>query len=140
MGEENQFRVAITNSLKFNDQGENAEALKLLDDAIAKAERDGNVSWIRTLCHHAAIVARFNENLTAAQLYYEKSLGSDPENAKALYGLAAVALDQGHPEIAEQYAKRSHTAILRLNDDDFLKQGLLDLLLKHWPNIADRPE
>lgn len=140
MGEENQFRVAITNSLKFNDQGENAEALKLLDDAIAKAERDGNVSWIRTLCHHAAIVARFNENLTAAQLYYEKSLGSDPENAKALYGLAAVGLDQGHPEIAEQYAKRSHTAILRLNDDDFLKQGLLDLLLKHWPNIADRPE
>ena len=140
MGEENQFRVAITNSLKFNDQGENAEALKLLDNAIAKAERDGNVSWIRTLCHHAAIVASFNENLTAAQLYYEKSLGSDPENAKALYGLAAVALDQGHPEIAEQYAKRSHTAILRLNDDDFLKQGLLDLLLKHWPNIADRPE
>ncbi len=85
MTDENQFRFAITGSLKLVEQGEHAEALKLLDDAIGQAKRDQNVSWIRTLCHHAAIVARFTENLTAAQHYYEESLASDPENARALY-------------------------------------------------------
>jgi tetratricopeptide (TPR) repeat protein len=139
MVEENRFRVAITGSLKLVEQGEHAEALNLLDGAIAEAKRDQNVSWIRTLCHHAAIVSRFTENLTAAQHYYEESLASDPENARALYGLATVALDQGRLEIAKQYAKRSHTAILRLDDDDVLKQGYLDLLLKHWPDIAEEP-
>jgi hypothetical protein len=52
--------------------------------------------------------------------------------------LATVALDQGHPEIARQYAKRSHTAILQRDDDEVLKQGLLDLLLKSWPDIAEK--
>jgi hypothetical protein len=79
MTEENRFRVAITGSLKFVEQGEHAEALKLLDDAIAEAKR------------------------------------------------------------AKQYAKRSHTAILRHDDDEVLKQGLLDLLLKHWLDIAEKP-
>jgi len=138
MTEENRFRVAIPGSLKLVEQGEHAEALKLLDDAIAEAKRDQNVSWIRTLCHHAAIVSRFTENLTSAQHYYEESLASDPENARALYGLATVALDQGHLEIAKQYAKRSHAANLRHEDDEVLKQALLDLLLKHWPDLAEK--
>ena len=139
MTEENRFRLAITGSLKLVEQGEHAEALKLLDDAIAEAQRDQNGPWIRTLCHHAAIVSRFTENLTATQHYFEESLASDPENARALYGLARVTLDQGHLEIAKQYAKRSHTAILQRDDDEVLKQGLLDLLRKHWPDIAEKP-
>jgi hypothetical protein len=47
-----------------------------------------------------------------------------------------VALDQGQLEIAKQYATRCHTAILRC-DDEILKQGLLDPLVKHWPDIAE---
>ena len=139
MTEENRFRVAITASLKLVERGEQSEALKLLDEAIAEAKREQNVSWIRMLCHHAAIVSRFTENLTSAQHYYEESLASDPENARALYGLATVALDQGHLEIALQYAKRSYTANLRREDDEVLKQSLLDLLLKHWPDLAEKP-
>lgn len=136
MTEENRFRKAITESLKLVERGEHSEALKLLDEAIAQAKRDEYGSWVRTLCHHAAIVSRFAEDLTSAQHYYEESLVSNPENAGALYGLATVALDQGHLEQAEQYAKRCHTAILRSDDDEVLKQGLLDLLLKQWPDIA----
>jgi tetratricopeptide (TPR) repeat protein len=139
MTEENRFRVAIKDSLKLVEQGDHAEALKLLDEAIAEAKRDQMASWISTLCHHAAIVSRFSDNLTAAQHYYEESLASDPQNARALYGLAAVALDQGHLEIAKQYAKRCHTATLLRDDDEVLKQGLLDLLLKNWPDIAEKP-
>jgi Tfp pilus assembly protein PilF len=137
MAEENRFRIAITSSLSLVERGEHGEALKLLDDSIAEAKRDQNVSWIRKLCHHAAIVSRFTENLASAQHYYEESLASDPENARALYGLATVALDQGQLETAKQYATRCHTAILRC-DDEVLKQGLLDLLVKHWPDIAEK--
>lgn len=118
------------------ERGEHGEALKLLDDSIAETKRDRNVSWIRTLCHHAAIVCRFDENLASAQHYYEESLASDPENARALYGLATVALDQGQLEIAKQYATRCHTANLRC-DDEILKKGLFDLLVKHWPDAAE---
>ena len=118
------------------ERGEHGKALKLLDDSIAEAKRDHYVSWIRTLCHHAALVSRFNENLTSAQHYYEESLASDPENARALYGFAAVALDQGQLEIAKQYATRCHTTILQC-DDEILKQGLLDLMVKHWPDIVE---
>src|SRR5258708_14858206 len=103
------------------EQGEHAEALKLLGDAIAEAKRDQNVSWIRTLCHHPAIVSRVTENLTAAQHYYEESLAADPENARALYGLATVALDQGHLQIGKQYAKRTHAEIFRRDDEQLLK-------------------
>ena len=109
------------------EQGEHVEALKLLDESLAEAKRDQNIPWIRTLCHHAAIVSRFTEDLTATKHYYQQSLTSDPENARALYGLATVAFDQGEPEIAKQYATRCHTAILR-SDDEVLKLGLLDLL------------
>ncbi len=105
--------------------------------SIAEAKRENNVSWIRTLCHHAAIVSRFTENLGSAKHYYEESLASDHENAKALYGLATVALDQGELEIAKQYAKRCHTALLQY-DEGLLKQGLLDLLMKQWPDTAEK--
>jgi Tfp pilus assembly protein PilF len=137
MTEENRFKIAITSSLKLVENGEHEEALKLLDDSIAEAKQDHNVPWIRTLCHHAAIVSRFTENLTSARRYYEESLTSDPENPRALYGLAAVALDQGELELAKQYATRCHAAILRC-EDEVLKQGLLDLLVKHWPDITGK--
>ena len=137
MAEENRFRVAITSSLDLVESGEHGQALKLLDDSIAEAKRANNVLWIRTLCHHAATVSRFTDNLASAQHYYEESLASDPENARALYGLATVALDQGQLEIAKHYATRCHTAILRC-DDEILKQGLLDLLVKHWPDITKK--
>jgi len=68
------------------ERGEHGKALKLLDDSIAEAKRDHDISWIRTLCHHAALVSRFNENLTSAQHYYEESLASDPETPEHCTG------------------------------------------------------
>jgi len=136
MSAENPFRVAITSSLDLVERGEHENALRLLDASIAEAKRSCDVLWIRTLCHHAAIVSRFTQNLTAAQNYYQESLAADPENARALYGLATINLDQGELEIARQYAARCYIAVMRCGDE-VLKQGLLDLLLKHWPDIAE---
>jgi len=134
MTEQNRVKVAISNGLELVEQGKHEAALKLLDESIAEAVRENNVPWIRTLCHHAAIVSRFTENLASAKCYYEQSLNSDPENARALYGLATVALDQGEPDIAKQYAIRCRTAILQ--SDDELVRMLLDLVVKHWPDLA----
>jgi tetratricopeptide (TPR) repeat protein len=132
-----QFRGAITKSVELEKRGEHAAALALLDEAIAGAIRDGDVRWIRTLCHHAAIISRSTENWASAKCYYEQSLAADPENARALYGLAAAALDESHPVTARQYATRCHASILR-SDDEILKMGLLDLIAKNWPDLVEK--
>ena len=117
------------------ERGEHVDALKLLDEALADAIRERDVLWIRTLCHHAAIVSRFTENRASSKRYYEQSLASGPENARALYGLAAVALDEGDPVTARQYATRCRASLLQ-TDDGIWKQGLLDLIAKNWPDLV----
>jgi len=131
------FKDAITGSLEHEKRGEHAAALELLDQAITEAIREGDIPWIRTLCHHAATMSRSAENLALAKLYYEQSLARDPENGRALYGLAAIALDEGDPVTARQCATRCYTSIQR-SDDEILKVGLLDLIAKNWPDLAEK--
>jgi Tfp pilus assembly protein PilF len=135
MSAHDRFKDAMTNSLALAERGEHVDALKLLDEAIAEAIREHDVSWIRTLCHHAAIESRFAENWASAKRYYEQSLASDPENASDLYGLAAVALDEGDAVTARQYATRCHTSLLQ-TDEGILKHGLLDLIAKNWSDLV----
>ena len=137
MTTDNRFRDVITKSVELEKRGEHAPAMELLDEAIAEAIRDGDVRWISTLCHHAAIISRFTENRASARQYYEQSLAADPENARALYGLASIALDEGDPVTARQYATRCRTSVFR-SDDEILKQGLLDLIAKNWPELAEK--
>ncbi len=137
MGVNDRFKAAMTNSLAVVERGEPVDALKLLDEALADAVRERDVLWIRTLCHHAAVVSRFTENWASSQRYYEQSLASDPENARALYGLAAVALDESDPVTARQYATRCRASLLQ-TDDGILKQGLLDLIAKNWPDLLEK--
>ena len=129
------FKNAITNSVELEQRGEHATAMGLLDEVIAEAIRHGEIPWIPTLCHHADIMSRFRENWASARGYYEQSLTSDPENARALYGLATIALDEGDPVTAREYAARCHTAILQ-TDEEILKQALLDLIAKEWPDVV----
>jgi len=131
----NRFKNAIASSVELEERGEHAAAMGLLDEVIAEAIKHGEIRWIRSLCHHAAIMCRFRENWASARDYYEQSLACDPENARALYGLAAVALDEGDPVTAREYAARCHTAILQ-TDDEILKQALLDLIAKEWPDLV----
>jgi hypothetical protein len=133
MAEYHQYRDAITKSINLVEQNK-SEALKLLDEAIAEAIREQQISRICTLCHHAAILSR--DNLSLAQRYYEQSLTSNPENARALYGLATTALDQEKFEIARQYAARCHKA-LQQSEEGVLKEGYLKLIAKHWPDNVE---
>lgn len=75
-------------------------------------------------------------DLKLVKHYYEQSLTYSPDNPIALYGLAEVALEQGDADLAKQYAKRSYAATVQ-GDDEIAKQGLLDLIAKKWPDIAN---
>jgi Tfp pilus assembly protein PilF len=86
------------------------------------------------LSHHAAVIASSVGELGLVKHYYEQSLVHNPENPTALYGLADVSLEQGEHELARNYARRCHAAILRSGDE--IDRGLLDLLAKRWPEIV----
>ena len=135
MTRNNRFRNAITSSVELEQRGEHAAAVGLLDEVIAEAIKHGEIRWIRPLCHHAAVVCGLRGNWASARGYYEQSLGSDPENARALYGLAAIALDEDDPDMAREYAARCRAAILQ-TDDKILQQALLDLMAKEWPDLV----
>jgi Tfp pilus assembly protein PilF len=111
--------------------------LKLLDDSIAEAVQEGRVTWVVALNHHAAILCRHTGDLHLTKRYYEKSLSSDAENPRALYGLAYVALEQGETAVARQYAESCYKTLLK-SDDEIARQGLLDLIVKNWPDLAVR--
>ena len=131
------FGDAMSNSVRLMERDEHQEALKLLDESIAEAIQERQISWIHILCHHAAVISNFMGNLQLEKHYYEQSLAFNAENPMALYGLAKIAREQGELEIARRYAGRCHKAIVE-GDDEIAKAGLLDLVLVHWPELGEK--
>jgi hypothetical protein len=129
------LKSAISGSLKLWESGDHEEAFRLLDDLIAEAIKQGEHSWVLTLSNHAATLSRFKGDPGLVKRYYEQSVTYNPENPRALYGLAKISLEEGQTEIAKQYATRCHRAILQ-SGDEIIKQGLLDLVLKQWPEVG----
>ena len=128
------YRDAMSASTKLMQQGENEEALRLLDGTIAMAMSENENQWVLTLSHHAAVISNFLGNCSQVKHYYEKSLAFNPENPRALSGLADVAKEQGELELAKQYAARCYKALI--GGDDFLKKERLETLLKKWPEVS----
>lgn len=128
------YRNGISSSARLAQQGDNEEALRLLDGAIARAMSESENRWVVTLSHHAAVISDFLGNLRLVKQYYEKSLAFNPENPRALEGLADVAKKQGNFELAMQYASRCYKALIEGND--FLKKEQLETLLKKWPEAS----
>ncbi len=124
----------MSSSARLAQLGDNEEALRLLDDAIARAISENENRWILTLSHHAAVISHFLGNWSQVKHYYEKSLAFNPENPRALSGLADVAKEQGELELAKQYATRCYKALIE--GDDFLKKERLETLLKKWPEVS----
>ena len=87
-----------------------------------------------TLCHHAAVIARFLTNWPRVKHYYEQSLAFNPDNPAALSGLADVAAAQGELALAREYAARCYKVLTEGNE--LLKDARLDTLLKQWPELG----
>jgi hypothetical protein len=128
--------------MEFSQLGEDEKAFKILDSAIERiateAENEHRNAWLRTLCHHAALLAYFSDDASRVKHYYEKSLSNNPENPRALYGLAKFHLEHGQPDLALRFAQRSYDAIVNAESEDILAQGLIELLANGWPQLASR--
>jgi len=98
--------------------------------------REQENQWVLTLSHHAAVVSNFLGDLERVKHCYQQSLSFNPENPCALLGLANVLKEQGEPELAKSYAARCYKSLM--HGDDFLKDALLETLLKEWPDVADQ--
>jgi hypothetical protein len=51
--------------------------------------------------------------------------------------LAEVQRERGELETSRQYAGRCYKAIIEGNDE-VMKQGFLDLVLRNWPEVAEK--
>ena len=100
-----QYKGVMSASTKLVRQNDNEGALRLLDDAIAVAIRENESQWVLTLSHHAAVISNFLGDLSLVKHYYEQSLALNPENPRALSGLADVAKEQGELKLAKEYAE-----------------------------------
>jgi tetratricopeptide (TPR) repeat protein len=128
------YRDVMSSSARLTQQGDNEEALRLLDGAIARAISENENRWVLTLSHHAAVISNFLGNWSQVKHYYEKSLAFNPKNPRALSGLADVAKEQGELDLAKEYAARCYKALIE--GDDFLKKERLETLLKKWPEVS----
>src|SRR5580692_4931314 len=127
------YRDAVRATNQLMQQDRKQEGLRLLGDAITVAQRENERRWVLTLSHHAAVISNFLGNLKLEKRYYQQSLSFNPENPRALLGLANVSEEQGEPELAKSYAARCYKALT--DGDDFLKDSLLERLLNKWPEV-----
>jgi len=128
------YRKAMSASTELTQQDKEREALRLLDDAIAMAESENENRCVLTLSHHAANISRFLEDLPRVKYDYLESLKFNPENPRALSGLADVAKAEGELEVAKEYPARCYKALIA--GDDFLKKERLETLLHKWPEVS----
>jgi tetratricopeptide (TPR) repeat protein len=127
---------ALLDSLKLSGSGQHEEAVRLMDELIAEATKEGDGLTALLLINHAAILNGGERDRSLAKRYYEQFLTYNPENPRVLYESADVAMEDGQIEIAKEHAKRCHQAILK-SDDDKIKKDLLDLILERWPELAE---
>ena len=127
---------ALLGSLSLSRSGQHQEALRLMDKLIAETINEGDGLTALILIDHAAQLNGGGRDRSLMKHYYEQFLTHNPDNPRVLYESAQVAMEDGQTEIAKQYAKRCHQAILR-SDDDKIKKDLLDLVLKRWPELAE---
>ena len=122
----NSVKSAVSDSNKLYIEGKVREALDLLDNAIAEAIEDGQTRWLGILSMHAAALSGFGEDRSRIKHYCEQLLKYDPENPMALYRSAQIANGEGRTDDARQYATKCHQILVKLEDWDFVKQGLFE--------------
>lgn len=127
---------ALVDSLKLSGSGQHQEALRLMDEVIAEAIKEGDELTAIVVIQHTAILNGAGPDRPFAKQYFERFLSSNPESPRVLYELADDAMKDGETEIAKQYAKRCYKAILQ-SDNDKIKSDLLDLVLERWPELSE---
>jgi tetratricopeptide (TPR) repeat protein len=126
---------AIDQSTGLWKKGQHSEALKLLDESIAQAEKENRPISVKVLSMHASVISGSVGDLELVKQYCERVLSHEPENALALYSLADVLFRQGKTGQAMRCAAKSYALVAHSSSKEDL--GLLEVLTKKWPDIRD---
>lgn len=132
-----QLKLVIHQSSELSKRGEDEKALALLDEALTEAICEKRAMWIRILSHHAAVISDSVGDLQRIRRYYEQSLASNPDNARALYGLAKTLQRQGETERAKQCATKCYQALQGSGSE--LDRILFELVVDSWPEFRQSP-
>ena len=63
MFDEAPLKAAILESLRLSRQNQNSEALKILDEWIAKTEQENEIDWVNMLCGPASMIAESMDDI-----------------------------------------------------------------------------
>jgi hypothetical protein len=131
--------AAMLESVRLWGKNQTSEALQILDEWIARAERENEIDWVNMLCGQASMIAGWMNDLGLVKLYCEKVLSHGSETtfdwAMAHYRLADAMFRHGEVDLAKQRAARSYALVAHQTRDE--DRGLLELLVKVWPEISN---
>jgi len=129
----------LSHSVVLWENGQHAEALRFLDMWIAKAEEEQQTLYVQQLSMHASVLARSIGDFDLVKRYSGQILSSDPEDtlaqALALYTLADALFREGKNDVAKKYAAESYALVADASTEE--GRGLLELLIKKWPEVPE---
>jgi hypothetical protein len=130
---------AMRQSLDLTRTGQPEEALRVIDEAIAEANKENRSMLVGTLCRHAALLAHAMGDVSREIHYEEQALPHTNTNDYrfALYNFAQLLLRGGQVGRAECCAMEAHK--LALAQETEADRDLVAAILKQWPNLADNP-
>lgn len=127
-------RQAMQHSVDLAKTGEVEQALSVLDSALALATQEDRGKWIKILCRHAAILARFMGDRHREIQYTERALPYVKDYRFAVYNLAQLLVMDGQVGLAERYATEAYK--LSIAEGTEADRDLAAAILKQWPDIA----
>jgi hypothetical protein len=92
--------------------------------------------WVRTLCHHAAVLANAMGDVRREIQYAEQALPHADNYRFALYNFAQLLLRGGEVARAEHYAREAHTLALAQGKTE-ADRDLVAAIHKQWPDLSD---
>jgi tetratricopeptide (TPR) repeat protein len=101
-------RDVMVESLHLVQRGESEQAFNMLDNALEHATNENHVTWIRTLCRHAALVAHIAGDRRREIRYTESALPYANDYSFAIYNFAQLLLRDGQADLAKRYATKAY--------------------------------
>ena len=127
-------------SLRLAGLGQHEEAVRLVDELISDAIKEGDETAAFIFIRHAAIVSMTGTlDYALMKRDFELYLTHYPENPRALYELADLAVKDGQADLARQYATRCYRSLLQSTDEK-AKKDLFELVLERWPAVSEQAE
>jgi tetratricopeptide (TPR) repeat protein len=127
-------RQAIDESMSLLKVGERAQALNILDSAIAQAIEENRSTWVRTLSGVAEVVAHVLGDRIREISYRKQALPYCKDYRFAAYNFAQLLLRAGQFDLAQQYATEAYEQ--SSSSETEADRDLTTAILKQWPNIS----